>query len=317
MTFSVIIPTFKRPDLLVNAVNSVSAQTFSDYEIIVVNDHPGDKEIIDNLLKNFDRTTVYHHTIQEGGNAARNLGIRMSTGDILAFLDDDDVWLPDKLLRHAEAHQQNPKAGLIYSNCLYVHNNLLIADQATASKVPSDIIGHMCKAKFCPTTSSIVTIRKEVVAICGMFDETMVSLQDWDYWFRIAHHFEFAHIPKTLVHFRQHLGDRVSQNETKRLLGIQQICDKWGDQINIPRFTKSMNRVLYYQLSLNALMSGQRELFMIKSLQMLNNKNLSFESVKSFFNLWLHLFFKNRKRRLQFKVLILFLFNSFTSSCLI
>jgi glycosyltransferase involved in cell wall biosynthesis len=302
MRFSVIIPTYKRTAFLGKAIESVLNQTFTDYELIIVNDDPAEKNEINNIHHKYPQIKIYHHSESKGGNAARNLGIQNSTGELIAFLDDDDVWLPQKLEDHAAAHQADSQAGLIYSNCLYVHNNPFIQDQATSSPLPENILKAMGEAKFCPTTSSIVSIKREVIKDCGLFDEKMTSFQDWDYWFRIAHHFRFVHIPKTLVYFRQHLGDRISQNECKRLEGIRQICTKWGKEIDVEKFTKSMRRILYYQLSLNALMSGNKSAFMRKSLYLLHTKNISPRSISSFLNLWILLIIKDRKRRLQFKL---------------
>ena len=304
MRFSVIIPTYKRTALLEKAVESVLKQTFTDYELIVVNDAPSEKNQIDKIQHRYPQIKLYHHAEPKGGNAARNLGIQNSTGELIAFLDDDDVWLPHKLEDHAAAHRSNLEAGLVYSNCLYVHNNYFIQDQATSSQVPENVIKSMGEAKFCPTTSSIVSIKRDVIKSFGVFDEGMTSFQDWDYWFRIAHNFKFVHIPKTLVHFRQHLGDRISQNEGKRLEGIKQICTKWGKEIDVEKFTKSMKRILYYQLSINALMSGNKWAFMRKSIHLLYIKNISPRSISSFINLWLHLVIRNRKRRLQFKTIV-------------
>lgn len=303
MKFSVVIPTHQRVKYLAKAIESVANQTYNNFEIIVVNDYPEDKRDIDHLASQFENIRVFHQPFPQGGNAARNLGINESRGDIIAFLDDDDEWFPTKLESHAKTHTKFPEAGLVYSNCLYVHNNPLIQDQATNSALPQNIVTTMANARFCPATSSIVSITREVTEQCGLFDESLVSFQDWDYWFRIAHKFQFAYIPEVLVKFRQHLGDRVSHNERKRLTGILQICSKWDREIDVKQFEKSMKRILYYHLSINALMSGDKTTFLKKSFHLLHKNIVSLKSLSSFTNLWLHVFIKNRKRRLQFKTL--------------
>ena len=106
MKFSVIIPTYKRIEFLEKAIQSINTQTYRNYEIIVVNDNPDDKTTIDNLSHKFDKIIVIHLSHTKGGNAARNLGILRSRGELIAFLDDDDLWLPEKLERHLEAHKQ-------------------------------------------------------------------------------------------------------------------------------------------------------------------------------------------------------------------
>jgi glycosyltransferase involved in cell wall biosynthesis len=244
--------------LLEKAIESINIQTYSNYEIIVVNDNPDDKSRIDNLCTKFDKITVIHSSHTNGGNAARNLGILKSGGELIAFLDDDDLWLPEKLETHLKAHEQYPDAGLIFSDCLYIYDDFSIMNNATSYRMPADVIKAMGKAKFCPASTSMVSIRRKCIEKCGLFDEKLLSFQDWDYWFRIAHKFKFIHIPMILVHFRQHLRGRTSQNEESRLKGLKQICDKWGKEIDIKIFLRYWIRSMYHKNSLNALLAGDK-----------------------------------------------------------
>lgn len=296
MKFSIIIPTYNRINLLEKALESVNNQTYPNYEIIIVNDNPADERTIDKLSARFDKATVIHHTHTRGGNAARNSGILSSDGELIAFLDDDDIWLPEKLSEHLEAHTQQPDAGLIFSDCLYVYNNPLITDQATSSRVPDNIIEAMGKAKFCPATSSIVSIRRECITKCGLFDENLASFQDWDYWFRLAHYFPFMHIPQILVYYRQHLGNRTSINETKREKGLKQICNKWQSEIYTEVFSKSWKRILYYNSSLNALLAGKKLTAFKKSIKLLNKEVISKKAIFSFLSIWVSIFLERKKR---------------------
>jgi glycosyltransferase involved in cell wall biosynthesis len=296
MKFSIIIPTYNRINFLQKALESISVQTYQNYEIIVVNDNPPDKRAIDELAKKFEKITVIHHPSTRGGNAARNSGILYSTGDLIAFLDDDDTWLPEKLSKHLEAHIQQPEVGLVFSDCLYVYNSPLIANHATSSHVPADVIEAMGKAKFCPATSSIVSITRECIIKCGLFDENLASFQDWDYWFRIAHHFRFFHIPVILVYYRQHLRNRTSINEDKRKKGLSQIHHKWESEIYPKVFLKSWKRILYYNSSLNSLMAGQKFAALRKSMRLLKKDVIGKKAILSFLSLWASIFF-DRKRR--------------------
>ncbi len=289
MKFSVIIPTYNRIDFLEKAIESVHKQTYQGFEIIVVNDNPHEKSKIDLLITKFDKTKVIHHSSSKGGNAARNTGILHSQGELIAFLDDDDVWLPEKLTLHLKEHQKNLTAGLVFSDCLYVFNNKNIADHVYSAPVPNNVIDAMSKAKFCPATSSIVSIKRDCVTKCGLFDESLVSFQDWDYWFRIAQKFKFVHIPAVLVHFRQHLGDRTSHNEEKRRKGLNQIINKWKDKINVNEFSRSFIISIYYKNSKNLLVSGDKLTAFRKSFKLLNLEVLSISSVKKFIRLSLEL----------------------------
>ncbi|MBA2563519.1 MAG: glycosyltransferase family 2 protein [Chitinophagaceae bacterium] len=289
MKFSIIVPTYKRIEFLDKAIESINAQTYRNYDIIVVNDNPNDKSIVDAFCSKFEKLIVCHSSHTKGGNGARNLGISKSDGELIAFLDDDDLWLPEKLEKHFEMHKQYPEAGLVFSDCLYIYNDPLVSDNATCYNVPTDVVKAMGKAKFCPATTSMVSIKRECIERCGLFDETLVSFQDWDYWFRIAHNFRFIHVPIILVHFRQHLGNRTSQNENDRLEGLKQICDKWKKEIEIKRFFRSWIRIFYYRNSLNALLAGDKSTAFKKSLKLLNSKVICINSIRSFFSLLMHL----------------------------
>jgi glycosyltransferase involved in cell wall biosynthesis len=293
MKFSVIIPTFNRIDFLERAIESVNRQTYQNFEIIVVNDYPADETEINNLIAKFDKADVVHHTQSKGGNAARNSGILKAQGDLIAFLDDDDLWLPEKLALHLKAHQQYPAVGLVYNDSLNVFNNPLFKDEVLAVSLPSNVVEAMGKAQFCPQ-SSCVSIKRKCVEKCGLFDESLVNLQDWDYWFRIAHHFDFSHIPQVLVHYKEHLGVRTSRNENKRRKGLEQICNKWKDEIDVPVFKKNVIKNLYYKSSRNALMAGEKLSAFKKSFKLLNKEVISIKSVKNFIKLSLHLIVKRK-----------------------
>ncbi|MFD2245103.1 glycosyltransferase family 2 protein [Pontibacter ruber] len=285
MKFSVIIPTYKRLDLLKAAVDSVHKQTYQHFEIIIVNDNPDDKEAIDSCFSGVLKTKVIHHSEARGGNAARNSGILSATGDLIAFLDDDDHWLPAKLQTHLKVHQKHPDAGLVFSDCLYVYNNPFKKNHSTSYHTIGNVLESMAQAKFCPATSSMVTINRQCLEKCGLFDVGLISFQDWDYWFRIAHHFSFVYIPVVLVHFNQHLIDRTSQNEHKRQAGIRQICKKWGSEIDTEKFTRLYTRNMYYKNSFNALMAGQGLFAIRKGLKLFSREVISVKSVSSFFGI--------------------------------
>lgn len=148
MKFSIIIPTHNRIELLKKAVECAICQTYLNFEVIIVNDNPEDRFQIDTLFAGLEKVKVIHHEVSKGGSAARNMGILSSSGELIAFLDDDDVWLPEKLLMHLKAHEDHPEAGLVFSNCLYVYNNSLINDHKTTYKISGNVVYEMSKAKF-------------------------------------------------------------------------------------------------------------------------------------------------------------------------
>jgi glycosyltransferase involved in cell wall biosynthesis len=213
---------------------------------------------------------VIHQPVSGGGNAARNAGINQSDGELIAFLDDDDIWMPEKLQRHYEAHLENPEAGLVYSDCIYWWNHPRMADAPIKQVLPENILEKMRVGQACPCSTSLVTLKRESILKCGSFDEELTSFQDWDLWFRIAHHYPFYLIPQPLIYFRQHLGLRTSQNEKKRLEGFSQIKRKWAKEIDVRRFTLLVTRNIFYQNAYNLALAGKHFQAVLQGLKMFN-----------------------------------------------
>ena len=234
MQVTVIIPTFKRLDYLHQAIESVSGQTYTDWSCLVVNDYPPDGFKLEQMIASFndDRLRLINRDRSGGGNAARNTGILEAQGEIIAFLDDDDYWLAHKLQRHLELHNSNPQAGLIFSGQTKRWENDLISPKIAVAKIPlGGVVSGMRQGKFCPVTTSGVTVRRQCFTNCGLFDVNLASFQDWDMWYRIALKYDFDCIDESLLIFRQHLGDRTSKTKEKRLRGLQQLITKWQDDL--------------------------------------------------------------------------------------
>jgi glycosyltransferase involved in cell wall biosynthesis len=240
MQVTVIIPTFKRIEYLQRAIASVREQTYQDFSCLIVNDYPPDSVLLADAIASLadPRFQLINHETSLGGNAARNTGILAGTGEIIAFLDDDDYWLPEKLQKHLACHQQNPQAGLVFSGVIKQWNNDVLPSKTFKGRLPEgNVRKAMSQGKFCPRTTSGVTVRRECFELCGLFDGNLVSFQDWDMWYRIAHHYDFACIDEALLIFRQHLGDRTSQSRERRLQGLNQLISKWQtDFDNVEEF---------------------------------------------------------------------------------
>ena len=248
MEVTIIIPTYKRLHYLSQAIESVIQQTYKNWTCLIINDYPPEGKAIASLLEeiNDSRLILIDRERSQGGNAARNTGIKLAKADIIAFLDDDDLWLPNKLEKHLERHQQNPEAGLIYSGVKQCWDEESLPSKITEVTLPEgEIIEAMRQGIFCPHSTSGVTVRRQCFEQCGMFDENLVSFQDWDMWFRIAQSYSFDCVNSALIIFRQHLGDRTSQSVQRRLQGLEQIISKWNPKLVNPQqfrniFTKEV-----------------------------------------------------------------------------
>lgn len=181
---SVVIPAYNRAHLIGAAINSVLAQTYRDFELIVVDDASNDGLA---ALSTFadPRIHLLKHTENRGAAAARNTGIAASRGDYVAFLDSDDTWYPEKLsLQVAAMREQPPEvAGHVCAyDCVKAgYATRVIAPNWTAeSFYRSQLFGCVCGP------GSTLLCRRDVFADVGVFDEQLRRLEDWDWILRLA-----------------------------------------------------------------------------------------------------------------------------------
>lgn len=287
MEVTVIIPTYKRLHYLSQAIDSVVGQTYENWTCLIINDYPPEGGAIACLLREIDdpRLVFIDKERSQGGNVARNTGIKMAKGDIIAFLDDDDLWLPNKLEKHLKLHQQNPEAGVVYSGVKKLWDRETLPSKITEATIPDcGITEAMRRGIFCPHSTSGVTVRRQCFQQCGMFDENLISFQDWDMWFRIAQSYSFDCINTPLIVFRQHLGDRTSQSVQRRLQGLEQIINKWSHQLADPQqFRKIFTKEVYItHTNKSILQKNHQEAFIYwqKLLQISNTKKDFLQATK-------------------------------------
>ncbi|AGL03392.1 glycosyltransferase family 2 protein [Desulfoscipio gibsoniae] len=245
---SVVIPTYKRPPPMVKrALESVINQSYKNIEIIVVDDSPADfaeRGAVEATIKSLNdrRVSYIKHEQNMGGCAARNTGIEASRGKFIAFLDDDDEWLPEKLHKQM-AKMTGPSIGIVY--CGYkifdatTQTTRLIPGQNLVGSVFDDLI----LSNFIGSTS-FVLVRRECFEECGLFDTAMRSSQDHDMWLRISLKYQVNFVDEPLVIYYAHDGERISTNPESKLQGIQAINKKYEDYLNTHRKAKSVRLMM-------------------------------------------------------------------------
>jgi len=221
---SVVIPSYKRPHMLGRALKSVLSQTYDNLEIIVVNDDP--ETDLDRITVLDDRIKLINHEKNRGAPAARNTGIKNSTGEYIAFLDDDDEWLPEKIEKQVKKFEElDSNYGIVY--CWWK----IIKKEKTIEKTPEkkgDIYPDSLQS--CPATTSATMLRKEVFDNVGPFNTELQSHQEWDMWFRTSKKYKFSYIPEILMlQHRTHL-DRISANINRHVETWDIIMEKYKDE---------------------------------------------------------------------------------------
>ncbi|MBD2771540.1 glycosyltransferase family 2 protein [Iningainema tapete] len=221
---SVIIPTYQRANLVSQAIESVLAQTYTDYEIIVVND--GSQDNTKEVLAGFgDKISVINQD-NLGVAAARNVGIMAAQGRYIALLDHDDIWLPTKLEKQIACLEANHKIGVVYSDIFYFNDKGIYPyTYAQKNKIlPFEQLWSIFVRGPIPTCS-VVVIRRECLDEVGLLDETLVPVDDYDLWFRIVEKWLIYFLNEPLVYYRRYEGQQ-SNNEEKMLLGLLRVKEK-------------------------------------------------------------------------------------------
>jgi len=203
---SVVIPVFNRPDMLIQAVESVLAQSFSDFELIVVNDGSHD-DIPAVLIPYADAVTLLSQE-NKGVSAARNLGVARSRGEYVAFLDSDDLWLPDKLNRQAAFFEAHPEVNVCQTEEIWIKNGKRL-NPAKKHRKPSGMI-FLPSLELCLVSPSAVMFRKSFFREMGGFDESLPACEDYDLWLRISSRYPIHLIDEALVIKRGGHPDQLS-----------------------------------------------------------------------------------------------------------
>lgn len=183
---SVVIPAYNAAGYIRNTLNSVLAQTFTNYEIIVVNDGSPDSPALERALHPYWSKIRYIQQENRGPSGARNTAIRIARGRYVAFLDSDDLWLPEHLAKQVEALEKDPSLGLVYSNAVHIEDDrpVGVAFDSTPQCLPVDFDA-LLEERSTVNTSSAVVSRPALVQ-AGLFDEQLRRCEDYDLWLRLA-----------------------------------------------------------------------------------------------------------------------------------
>ena len=192
MTFSIIIPTYNRKHLTKIAIDSVLKQTFTDYEIIIVDDGSTDnsfQELSDyksyprghTLITNFK---LLRHDTKQGVSVARNTGIKNAQGNWICFLDSDDRFRKDKLQKTYDYIQQFPKYKIFHTEEIWYSNNKILGQKKKHKKPDEDVFKESLKS--CCVGPSTVCIDKKLLTDYGLFDESLPACEDYDLWLKIS-----------------------------------------------------------------------------------------------------------------------------------
>lgn len=220
---SVIIPTHNRAWVLREAVESVLAQEYDNFELIVVND--GSTDDTRNILAAYDGITILEQP-NHGVSTARNNGVAHSNGIFIAFLDSDDLWLPQKLTVQVDYFHQNPEASICQTQETWVRNGRRVNSGKRHQKQSGMFFER--SLELCLVSPSAVMMKKTFFEQMGGFDEGLPACEDYDLWLRINAKYPIYLIDQPLIVKRGGHNDQLSANpglDKYRIESIRKLID--------------------------------------------------------------------------------------------
>lgn len=223
---SIVIPAYNVADYIGPALDSVMAQTVTDFEVIVVNDGSPDTEDLERVLEPYRDRIVYIRQENRGVSGARNTGIRVARGEFYAQLDPDDLWEPNYLVIQLGILQADPTADLVYPNALIIGEGAEVGRRfMDLSPSEGEVTVEKLLRLECTVMTS-VTARRAAIVRAGMYDEAIRTAEDFDLWLRIARQgsrIVFHRAP--LVKYRQR-GGSLSADPLRMLHNALSVLEK-------------------------------------------------------------------------------------------
>ncbi|OLE53667.1 MAG: hypothetical protein AUG51_12465 [Acidobacteria bacterium 13_1_20CM_3_53_8] len=240
---SVIIPAYNTAPYIGEALESVFAQSFTDYETIIINDGSPDTLELEQALEPYIERVVYLKQENSGPGGARNTGISKARGEYVAFLDGDDVWLPDYLSQQMQALSKNPSLDLIYADAL------LVGDSPLSGRTFMDICPSRGATTFesllswdCTIITSCTVARRQSLIDAGLFDASFYYCEDFDLWLRLAHKGgQLDYQQQVLARHRLH-GASLCADEARQLEGEIGVYEKWLRESSLSTEMKQLTR---------------------------------------------------------------------------
>jgi glycosyltransferase involved in cell wall biosynthesis len=248
---SVVLPTYNCSAFLGKAIDSVLAQSYKDYEIIVVDD--GSTDHTSSLMAHYEKHTRYFYQNNKGVSAARNLALMHATGEFIAYLDADDIWYPAKLAQQVAFLDAHPDCGLVHTEVSVIddEDNLIhfSFNRETQRPVP---YGYCLTELLQRSHIQTLTVleRARCIAIVGNFDEHLPVVQDYDHWIRVAiEGFSIGYLEEPLGKYRWRRGS-LMRNEHKY---VADLVAMYEGLLRIPRaknpgMTDEMKHIIHEQL---------------------------------------------------------------------
>jgi len=223
-TVSIIVPTFNDQRYVSDALKSIFSQSYTDYEIIVVDGGSTDGTL--EVLKQQEGKITFFRQQGKGVSQAKNEAIGRSKGEYITFLDADDLWYPDKLKIQVDFLNAHPEYGFCSSDVDFFNKKgIMVKGAISQEKKPrsGNVFDELLSNNF--ISSATIFLRRECFDKAGVFNEKNFYAEDTDMWLRIAKYFQLGYIPRVLSKYRVHALARTQQFD-KHYASLERIYGK-------------------------------------------------------------------------------------------
>lgn len=246
---SAVITTYKRDvETVRRALNSIVNQDYPNIEVFVVNDFPSNAKLVEEiefLVNEYsNKRTMYYIVVKKNGGAckARNLALDRANGKYIAFLDDDDEWMTDKITLQVDRILNASDIGLVYCNSLIRYVELKkektrFSDKQPEGEVFSDLLGENIIGSCSFPLFSVSELRK-----IGGFNETMPALQDWELYLRLVKKCKVGYIEKPVAIYNFYKGERISTHPEHRVTAYEKIHNEFLRELSLNNNKKSASQ---------------------------------------------------------------------------
>jgi glycosyltransferase involved in cell wall biosynthesis len=222
-TVSIVTPAFNRADYLPHTIDSVLAQSYPDFEHIIIDD--GSSDGTDELIRGYtDRRIRYFQQANQGQSVARNVGIEASRGEYICFLDSDDLWLPNKLEEQLALFADDPGAGVVYGDKISIDGSGHELHRRNMRRYSGWITGKLLADNFVSMNTTMT--RAELLRQAGGFDASDRYAEDYGLWLRVSLLARFHYSPSYWVYYRIMAG-QLSSDKITRLAANERLLQQF------------------------------------------------------------------------------------------
>lgn len=209
---SIITPTYNREDFLGQAIDSVLAQTYQNFEFFIIDD--GSTDNTRSLVESYaDPRIRYYHQENQGQSVARNLGLSMAKGDFICFLDSDNYWFTDKLEKNLNAFESNPEADIVYGDGVSIDEQGNEVSRVNMQRHSGRIAHLMLKDNFVSMNTTMA--RRRCFDEMGGFSGKRRVADDYDLWLKFSARYNYLYIPEHMSYYRI-MDDQISSDKVRR-----------------------------------------------------------------------------------------------------